>query len=93
VTKRVVAVALAVGVLVACGGGGRSSTVAGGDGAEVDVVAVAAVARKLRGQPQRADEILAEAGWDRARFEAALFTIAEDPKASVRYGKLLQQQP
>lgn len=92
-TKRILSVAILVGALVACGGGGRSTTVAGADGAEVDVVAVAAVARKLRAQPDQADAILAEAGWDRARFEAALFTIAEDPKASVRYTKLLQQQP
>ncbi len=81
----VVAAVLALGL--ACGGAEVKTEEAAGS---VDVEAVATAARAVKKDPAGADAALTEAGFTRKTFEDALFLIAEDPKLTLKYAKLLQ---
>ncbi len=68
--------------LVACTGGGGATSAAVSASAAQDA---AALAKKIQARPAAADQILQEAGTDRAAFEALLYDIAQDPAASAAY--------
>ncbi len=66
---------MALWLVMAC----SSGTVA------LDPETVAALAEAIEEAPDKADEVLAAKGVDRAAFDAALYDIAADPELTKRY--------
>lgn len=52
--------------------------------------AVVTVAKGVRADPAKADEVLKESGLTRAQLEDALYEIAADPQLSERYAKAIK---
>lgn len=85
---RLAAVAAVLALTLACGGNGPAK---GGseEASAVDVEAVVKVAKAIKADPASAEAALKEGGFTRKAFEDALYLIAEDPKLTQKYAKLL----
>jgi len=70
-------------LLAACGGRPVPPT-------SDQVAEVAAIASAVKADPAKADAILEKHGLDRARFEALLFEVAEDPIKAAAYAQALR---
>jgi hypothetical protein len=81
-----VALLLAAGTW-ACGGDGDAdgATPAVTAATDLDATALGSLGARLHAAPERAEEILAEAGLDYAAFEQAVRAVASDVEASRRY--------
>lgn len=87
---RIAFLSASLGLLLACGGNEADKAKVADGSAEVDVEAIAKIARAIKEEPAKAEAALQAGGMARADFEAALYTIAGDPKLSVKYVRLLQ---
>ena len=84
---RLLAAALTVGALlaVACGGGEENGTA--GEAGELSPAELGRLGGRIHQEPERAEEILAEAGLTAEDLEARVRQVTADPDASRSYAE------